>query len=104
MTLPEKRLWDELRKLDMNIRRQAPIGRYIADFACHAASLVVEVDGPMHDLPDEQLRDIARTEWLRSQGYQVMRIPNERALTDPYGVAEQVRAVIVEARGRGKGG
>jgi very-short-patch-repair endonuclease len=103
MTLPEKKLWDELRKLDMNIRRQAPIGRYVADFACHAASLVIEVDGPMHDLPDEQLRDLERTAGLRSQGYQVMRVPNEVALTDSYGVAERVQATILEARSRGKG-
>ena len=103
MTLPEKKLWEELRKLDLNIRRQAPIGRYVADFACHAASLVIEVDGPMHDLPDEQLRDLGRTEWLRSQGYHVMRVPNEVALTDPQSVAERVRAAILEARSRLRG-
>ena len=101
MTLPEKKLWEELRKLDLNIRRQAPIGRYITDFACHAASLIIEVDGPMHDLPDEQLRDLERTEWLRGQGYQVMRVPNEVALTEPLRIAEQVRAAILESRTRG---
>ncbi len=45
MTGPEKRLWKALRKTGLHIRRQAPIGRYIADFACHEARVVIEVDG-----------------------------------------------------------
>ncbi|WP_340647131.1 DUF559 domain-containing protein [Phenylobacterium sp.] len=90
MTLPEKRLWAELRKLDLNIRRQTPIGRYIADFACHAARLVIELDGPRHDLVASQFHDHERTQWLESQGYRVLRFCNEEALGDPWGLAEKI--------------
>ena len=46
MTWTEARLWKELRKLDANFRRQAPIGRYFADFASHARRLVIEIMNP----------------------------------------------------------
>ena len=76
MTLAEKLLWAELRKLDAHIRRQAPIGRYIADFACHETKLVIEVDSERHDLPESQFHDAVRTQWLMSQGYRVLRFRN----------------------------
>jgi very-short-patch-repair endonuclease len=94
MTLAEKKLWAVLRKRGLNIRRQAPIGRYIADFASHGACLVIEIDGPLHDLPDENLRDAERTFWLNSQGYQVIRFRNLAVLNDPIGVADQIEAAI----------
>ncbi|MDR3509404.1 MAG: DUF559 domain-containing protein [Caulobacteraceae bacterium] len=98
MTLPEKRLWAELRKLGLNIRRQAPIGRYVADFACHAARLIVEIDGPAHDLVADQRYDLDRTAWLNSQGYRVPRYRNEDVLADAAGIADQVRVAIAFAR------
>ncbi|MBP7651598.1 MAG: endonuclease domain-containing protein [Phenylobacterium sp.] len=94
MTLPEKRLWAELRKLDLNIRRQAPIGRYVADFACHPARLVIELDGPRDDLEASQLHDHERTQWLESQGFRVLRFRHDEALGDPWGVAEQIAKEI----------
>jgi len=94
MTLAEKKLWAALRKRDLNIRRQAPIGRYVADFISHAAGLVIEIDGPLHDLPDENLRDAERTLWLNSQGYRVIRFRNLAVLDDSNGVADQIEAVI----------
>jgi very-short-patch-repair endonuclease len=94
MTLAEKKLWAVLRKRGLNVRRQAPIGRYIADFISHAACLVIEIDGPLHELPDENLRDAERTLWLNSQGYRVIRFPNLAVLADPTGVTGQIEAVI----------
>ena len=76
MTLAEKVLWQALRKLPANVRRQAPIGRYFADFCCHGPKVVVEVDGPFHDLPDSELHDADRTAWLEAQGYRVLRFRN----------------------------
>jgi very-short-patch-repair endonuclease len=93
MTVPEKMLWVEFRKLDLNFRRQCPIGRYIADFACHAARLVVEVDSARHDLSEEQLHDVERSEWLRSQGYKVLRFRNEDVAND----RTEVVAAILKA-------
>jgi very-short-patch-repair endonuclease len=97
MTLPEKKLWAALRSLNLGIRRQAPLGRYVVDFVSHAGALVIEIDGARHDLPDAQLHDLARTDWLISQGYRVLRFRNEVVLADPAGVAE----TIAVALGRG---
>ena len=101
MTLGEKRLWDELRKLKLHIRRQAPIGRYIADFAHHAARVVIEVDSPRHDGAEAELRDAERDAWLDSQGYKVLRFRDE-ALSAPEQVAEMVGREIETRLGRPK--
>jgi very-short-patch-repair endonuclease len=94
MSFAEKKLWAQLRKLKRNIRRQAPIGRFIADFAHHASRLVVEVDSPWHDDEAAQLRDAERDEWLRSQGYRVLRVRGDDVLLDPVGVADLVAQAI----------
>ncbi|WP_082384968.1 endonuclease domain-containing protein [Brevundimonas sp. AAP58] len=77
-TRTEARLWQHLRKLEVRFRRQAPIGPYIVDFACHSAKLVIEVDGGVHNRTDVALRDLTRDEWLISQGYRVLRFPTQR--------------------------
>ena len=82
MTVMERLLWTELRKLGLNIRRQAPIGPYVADFACHTRRIVIEVDGARHDLPEEQLHDAERTAWLETQGYRVVRFRNSEIAND----------------------
>ena len=99
MPAGETKLWDVLRKLKLGIRRQAPIGPYIVDFAHHGASLVVEVDGPVHDEPEVQLRDLDRDAWLKSQGYRVLRFTSRDAFEDPYGIAQQVEVLISAKRG-----
>ena len=103
MTLAEKRLWEELRRLKLHIRRQAPIGRYVADFAQHAARVVIEVDSPWHDGEEAELRDAERDGWLESQGYRVIRVRGE-ALADPQNVAERVGQVIALRLRRGGAG
>jgi very-short-patch-repair endonuclease len=94
MRRPEQKLWALLRKRGLNIRRQAPMGRYIVDFVSHAARLVIELDGPWHDNPDANLRDAERTLWLNSQGYRVLRFLNKDVLADPTGVADRIEAAI----------
>ncbi len=94
MKRPEQKLWALLRKRGLNIRRQTPIGRYIVDFVSHAAGVVIEIDGPMHETPDVNLRDAERTVWLNSQGYRVIRFANRDVLADPTGVADQIEAAI----------
>jgi len=98
MTLGEQKLWEALRKRKLNFRRQAPLGRYIVDFIQHGAKLVVEVDGGVHDLPDVQLQDAYRDGWVRSQGYEVMRVKNDEAVTNPHGVADRI-ATVMSSRG-----
>jgi very-short-patch-repair endonuclease len=92
MTGPEKILWAELRKLDLHVRRQVPMGRYIADFAIHGAKLIVEVDGPRHDLPENQLHDALCDAWFASQGYRTLRIRNSAILNDLNGVIDLIQS------------
>ncbi len=74
-TVSEQRLWSALRasRLGFSFRRQVPISRYIADFVCTQARLVVEVDGGVH-LQRAQL-DAHRDSILQRAGYRVLRIP-----------------------------
>ena len=75
----ERVLWTALRLLrrqDFYFRRQAPIGPYIADFACKRAKLVVELDGSQHDEAVQAAHDEARTAFLNARGYRVLRFAN----------------------------
>lgn len=78
----ERLLWTELRALKQHWRRQAPIGRFVADFANHRLKLVVEVDGGVHNLPEVQARDAERDAWLTSQGYRVLRFTDRQITFD----------------------
>jgi very-short-patch-repair endonuclease len=66
MTEAEKRLWQMLRSRQTKgyrFRRQVPIGRFIADFVCHTARLIVEIDGGQHD--PSSYREAERAEFLQ---------------------------------------
>ena len=65
-TQAESILWKYLRmdQLGVHFRRQYIIGNYIADFACLAKRLIIEIDGGYHQLPTQQVSDAERTEWL----------------------------------------
>jgi very-short-patch-repair endonuclease len=107
MTLPEQRLWRELKKLGAHIRRQAPIGPHVADFACHAKRLVIEVDGGVHErAPEVAARDQARTVWLESQGYTVVRFTDAEVAKDAAAVAREIEkrlALPLDGEGLGWG-
>ncbi len=78
MTAAEAVLWDKLRDRRLGgykFRRQAPIGRCIADFFCPAANLVIELDGSVHANQVEY--DAERTRWLEEKGYSIMRFNNQ---------------------------
>ena len=94
MTIAERMLWKELRALRMNFRRQAPIGRFVVDFVHHAARLVVEVDGPLHDELDIALRDAERTAWLAEQGYRVIRFPEKQVRDHLSDIVERIAAEV----------
>ena len=78
MTETEKILWSKLRKKQQNgmyFRRQHPYNIYILDFYCLKANLVIEVDGPIHDMTIEY--DSERTRFLESSGLTVLRFTND---------------------------
>jgi very-short-patch-repair endonuclease len=77
--LVERLLWEALREAAkiqrLHFRRQHQLPPYIVDFACVKARLVIEIDGPSHDVRAEQ--DERRDVYLNSLGYVVMRFSNE---------------------------
>ncbi len=94
MTEAERLLWSALRRrqrLGCKFRRQAPIGGYIADFACFAPPLVVELDGEPHDLTADH--DRTRDRWLHARGFAVLRFRN----ADVHANLEGVVAAIDDA-------
>lgn len=60
----------------LKFRRQHPIDRYFADFACEALRLVIELDGGVHDDDAQQTRDYHRQQTIESLGWSVLRFPN----------------------------
>ncbi len=77
MTPWERKLWYcFLKTYPIRFYRQKPIGRYIVDFYCAKATLIVELDGGGHYDPKEELRDTARTKELEKLGLEVVRFSN----------------------------
>ena len=97
MTDAERKLWPLLRRKQLQgfrFRRQVSIGPYVADFACHSARLVVELDGGQHAERIE--RDKRRTAWLGSVGYRVLRFWNGEVFTNTEGVLETIRLTLLD--------
>ena len=92
-TEAEKYLWYALRlkNLGVKFRRQTVIGRYIVDFVCLEKKLVVEVDGGQHCESEDDLR---RDEWLRAQGFVVLRFWNHDVLENRDGVLHEIRRFL----------
>jgi len=94
MTVDEDRLWQALRKLKANFRRQAPMGFYVVDFVCHAAKLVIEIDGYYHSLPERQEKDAERDAWLNRQGYRVLRFSTSEVQASLASVCDRIEAEL----------
>jgi very-short-patch-repair endonuclease len=106
MTDAEQFVWQRIRYRQLGgfrFRRQAPIGRYIADFVCFESKLILELDGGQHASQVEA--DTVRTQWLESQGFRVFRIWNCEAMRDWDTVAEAIWRLLtaVPINGVGKG-
>jgi len=80
-TVGERLLWRQLRarRLGVKFRRQVPLGPFIPDFVCHAARLIVEVDGDSHD---DSARDRQRDRWFLDPGWFVLRFSGEDVAND----------------------
>ncbi len=91
-TEAEKYLWSRLRAQQMEafkFRRQQQIGNYIADFVCFEKGLIIELDGGQHALAMES--DKRRDDWLRSEGFEVVRFWNTDIFENIDGVVEAIR-------------
>lgn len=94
-TLAERRLWEEIRAGKIGgcrFRRQHPIGRFIVDFYCVSAGLVLEVDGKIHAAQIE--RDQVRTAVLQGMGLRVLRFTNNEVLQQTDDVLQRIREAL----------
>jgi len=98
-TPAERRLWRllfPLRTSGFHFRKQASIGPYVADFACHHARLVVEVDGDTHGTVAGMARDARRDAFLRDDGYTVLHFTNRDVVGNPEGVLTVIYQALSE--------
>ena len=95
MTKEERHLWyDFLRTYPVRFLRQNVIDQFIADFYCHAARLVLELDGSQHYSPDGLVKDAVRTERIEDRGLTVLRIPNNAVKENFRGVCEYIDEIV----------
>jgi len=96
----ERIIWSALRAGRMNgarFRRQTPIGPYIVDFVCHAARLVIEIDGGQHFEAKQAQRDTRRDAFLAGKGFRVLRFNNHDVMINREGVLETIAAALERA-------
>ena len=95
MTKEERHLWyDYLRNKDVRFLRQKIIGRYIVDFYCAKANLVIELDGSQHYEDKGIEYDAERTKYLEQNGLTVIRIPNNEINRNFDGVCEYLDSIL----------
>ncbi|QJX46563.1 DUF559 domain-containing protein [Hymenobacter taeanensis] len=94
-TKAEETRWQAVRggQLGTKFRRQHSIDRYIIDFVSLSSKLIVEVDGEIHNQPDQQDYDTGRSALLQELGYRILRFSNNQVLHEP----DQVIATIKSA-------
>jgi len=109
MTEAEETVWQAVRANrlhGLHFRRQQIVDGFIVDFYCHAAGLVVDVDGPIHERQTEADRE--RDAILMGRGLHVLHLTNDEVLKDLPGVLARIWSAVREfplpTRGRGPGG
>jgi very-short-patch-repair endonuclease len=93
----ERVLWRLLSAYCPRFTRQLVVGPYILDLACRQARLAVELDRSQH--LDRAGYDDARTQWLASQGWNVLRLWNSEVLANPEGCARHILSQAAECLG-----
>lgn len=95
MTKEEKHLWyDYLKNYKVRFSRQKILGKYVADFYCAKANLVIELDGSQHYQEEELDYDKARTEYLSKFNMKVVRIPNNEVNKNFDGVCRYIDMTV----------
>lgn len=90
-TEAEQILWQKIKGsqlLDCKFRRQVPIDKYIVDFCCLKKKLIIEVDGPIHEL--QKGRDINKDYVLSKYGFKVLRFSNDNIMNDMDSVLNEI--------------
>jgi very-short-patch-repair endonuclease len=97
ITPAEKLLWENLRNRKLNnikFRRQHPIERFVADFYCHEKKLVIELDGGIHNDPNQKEYDDGRTAEIEKYNIRIIRFKNEEILNNIKNVLEKIKEII----------
>lgn len=95
MTKEEKHLWyDYLKNYKVRFLRQKILGKYVADFYCAKANLVIELDGSKHYQEKELNYDKSRTEYLSKFNIKVVRIPNNEVNRNFDGVCRYIDMIV----------
>ena len=95
----ERILWSELRNHRLNgagFRRQVPIENFIADFVCHGAKLVIELDGGQHFSDEGERADARRSAIIEAKGFKMLRFSNHDVMINRAGVLETIAAAVAE--------
>ena len=98
-SLAERKCWELLRAhrlRGLKFRRQHPIGRYFADFACPARKLIIEIDGDHH--ADRSEADARRTRDLEREGWRVIRFAANEVVQNPEGIWAAIQLEIDPSR------
>ena len=101
MTDAEQLLWSRLRRKQVHglqFYRQKPLGRYIVDFYCARAGLVIEVDGSQHYFDSGPVRDRIRDEDLSEMQLRVLRFDNGEVLRNTDGVMAVIEKAVLESK------
>ena len=102
-TPQEKHLWyDFLSKYPIRFQRQKAIDNFIADFYCHKAKLVIEIDGSQHYTEEGMRKDEFRTEILEGYDLKIIRFTNRQITTNFRGVCEYIDTVVKSTLPEGK--
>ncbi len=114
-TPAEERLWQRLRKRQISglkFRRQHCIDKFIVDFYCSEACLIIEVDGSVHEYTAEE--DAVRQEFLERLGFKVLRFTNQEVMEALDTVINRIKGAVADTnptvsspshrRGEGVGG
>jgi 5-methyltetrahydrofolate--homocysteine methyltransferase len=97
-TETEKTLWNFLCGKGFEnhkFRRQHVLGEYIVDFVCLKHRLIIEIDGSIHNTPEQKEHDAQRTEWLNSKGFKVIRFTNNEVSTNIDNVLQTISTKLV---------
>ena len=92
-TEAETILWEALRSRQLKgirFRRQHPVGHYVLDFFCVKYQLGIEVDGGIHNQPDQAVYDSERTAYLEEHGIRILRFRNEEIMQDLPGLLQGI--------------
>ena len=95
-TETERTIWQRVRRRQMGpeFRRQVSIGRYVVDFYCPSAQLIVEIDGGVHLVAEAQAYDGERDKFFMENGFRVLRFTNDEVEKDLNAVIKRVMAAV----------